>query len=136
MGSVVNHAAQALATNDMVDRRSDERVAVRDGIIASLGLTVLGPIVNISRGGLAFRYVASQRRSKESSTLTISVSDNTFTLGMMPYRLVWDVASPQSFSYGDIALRYCGVEFGELKDFQKLALRYFIKHYGVGTSEH
>jgi len=119
----------------MVERRTDQRFAVREGAIASLRLPVVGQIVNISHKGLAFRYVASKARSKESSTLSISLSDNTFTLGMIPFRVAWDKPSPQSFSFGNIAMRYCGVEFGELADYQRLALNYFIKQYSEGSSE-
>ena len=115
----------------LVERRSEQRFAVTEGAIASLNLTVMGQIVNISRGGLAFRYVASHERSKESTSLKISLSDTSFTLGMIPFEAVWDVAMPESFSCGDIALRCCGGIFGDLEDYQSLALDYFMEHYLV-----
>jgi hypothetical protein len=54
---------------------------------------------------------------------------------MIPFEAVWDVAMPQSFSYGNISLRYCGGVFGDLKDYQRLALDYFVKHHRAGSSE-
>jgi len=135
METVGNHAVHSTENKAMAERRADQRFAVRVGAIASLRLPVVGQIVNISRGGLTFRYVASKARSKESPTLSISLSDSTFTLAMIPFRVAWDKPSPQSFSFGDIALRYCGVEFGQLADYQKLALNHFIKHYREGSSE-
>ena len=135
METIGDHAGCSMENNALAERRADQRFAVRVGAIASLRLPVVGQIVNISRSGLAFRYVASKERSKESSTLSISLSDNTFTLAMIPFEVIWDLPSPRSFSFGDIALRYCGVVFGELVDYQRLALNYFIKHYREGACE-
>jgi hypothetical protein len=132
METLANHAVRSVENKVCVERRADQRFEVREGAIASLRLPVVGQIVNISYGGLAFRYVASHGRSKESASLSISLSDNTFNLAMMPFEVAWDVASPQSFSFGDIALRYCGVAFGDLVDYQRLALKYFVKHYRQG----
>ena len=135
METVGHQAIRSMENKALVERRADQRFAVRVGAVASLKLPVVGQIVNISRKGLAFRYVASKARSKESPTLSISLSDNTFTLAMIPFRVAWDKPSPQSFSFGDIALRYCGVAFGELADYQRIALHYFIKQYREGGSD-
>ena len=135
METVGNRVAHSMENRAMIERRADQRFAVREGAIASLRLPVVGQIVNISHKGLAFRYVASKARSTESPTLSISVSDNTFSLAMIPFRVTWDKPSPQSFSFGNIVLRYCGVEFGALADYQRLALNYFIKHYREGSPE-
>jgi hypothetical protein len=54
---------------------------------------------------------------------------------MIPFEALWDVAMPKSFSCGDISLRYCGGVFGDLEDFQRLALGYFVKQYRTDRSE-
>jgi hypothetical protein len=111
------------------ERRSHSRFEVQPGVISSLQLTVVGQTLNISWGGLVFQYVASRARSAEPCRLSISLTDRSFNLGMIPFKRVWDVATPDVFSYGTITSRYCGVAFGELLDFQILALQFLIQNY-------
>jgi hypothetical protein len=117
----------------VLERRSHKRFELREGAIASLYPTVIGEALNISPSGLAFRYVASGHLSKESCILTISTTDRTFTLGMIPVEVVWDVAVPERFTADAMSLRSCGVKFRHLEDFQEVALRYFIDNYVTGT---
>jgi hypothetical protein len=111
------------------ERRFHQRFEVHTGAVASSQLDVVGQIVNISETGLEFRYVASRERSKESMVLSIELTDHTFKLDQLPFKVAWDVAMPQSFSVGPISLRYCGVEFRNLTDDQRLALRHFIQNH-------
>ena len=46
-----------------------------------------------------------------------------------------DIEMPQSFSYGPISIRHCGVEFGDLTDAQKLSLRHFIQNHTMADPE-
>jgi hypothetical protein len=118
-----------------IERRCHERLEVQSGAIASPKMTVLGQIMNVSQGGLVFRYVASRKRSHESKTLNIALTDGSFRLEWIPFIVVWDVSMPQSYSCGGISLRYCGVRFGNLTDSQKLQLRYFVKNYTTAGRE-
>lgn len=115
--------------NMFVERRRHDRFKVQSGAIACPQLTVAGQIINVSHGGLVFRYVASRKRSHESSTLNIALTDGSFRLEWIPFIVAWDVPMPQSYSCGVISLRYCGVQFRDLADSQTLRLRYFIKNY-------
>jgi hypothetical protein len=117
------------------ERRFHQRVEAHSGAIASPQLEVVGQIVNISETGLAFRYVASRERSKESNVLSIELTDHTFRLDQLPFKVVWDFAMPDGFCIGPISLRYCGVEFGNLADDQRRALRYFIQNHTTVDSE-
>ena len=116
--------------NALLERRTQKRFELREGAIASLHPTVIGEVLNISRCGLAFQYVASRDRSTEWSVLTILTTDHTFNLGMIPVEVVRDVPMPESFTTGAISLRSCGLKFGHLEDYQEFALRYFIHNYG------
>jgi hypothetical protein len=111
------------------ERRFHQRFEAQSGAIASSQLDVIGQIVNMSETGLAFRYVASRERSKESTALSIELTDHTFKLDQLPFKVIWDVAMPNGFSIGPISLRYCGVEFVNLTDDQKRALRYFVGNH-------
>jgi len=117
-----------------VEQRRQERFEVQEGAFASLSpqFAVLGQIVNISKGGLAFRYVASRSRSKESNRLNVLLTDGSFSINKLPFDSIWDVAIPQDFSFGPITFRHCGVQFRQLETTQKLDLGYFIESYSIG----
>ena len=122
-------SALPIEAGAFVERRTSERFAVRGGAIASPLLTVVGQITDMSPEGLAFRYVARHQRSTESEVLSITLTDGTFQLNVIPYTVIWDVAEPKSFSCGSICMRHCGVQFGELMDYQEVALQFFVHHY-------
>jgi hypothetical protein len=128
MEAIANRITAPL-TKGGFERRFHQRFEANSGAIASTQLDVVGQIVNISETGLEFRYVASRERSKESTVLSIELTDHTFSLDQLPFKVAWDVAMPQGFSIGPISLRYCGVEFGNLADDQRRALRYFIQNH-------
>jgi len=113
------------------ERREHPRIEVQPGVISSLQYTVVGQTLDISRGGVRFQYVASRDCSSETCRLSISLVDRSFNLNMMPIRRVWDIAVPEMFAHEDITTRYCGVSFGELLDFQILALQFLIRNYTV-----
>ncbi|MBW2109761.1 MAG: PilZ domain-containing protein [Deltaproteobacteria bacterium] len=129
MQNVENRTVEFREGGAFLDRRTHDRFEARNGAFASPKLNVVGQIMNMSCGGLAFRYVASRARAKESSVLRIWLTDNSFNLSMVPFEVAWDVAAPGSFSCGEISMRYCGVRFGDLADYQEHALRYFRRHY-------
>jgi hypothetical protein len=119
-----------------IDRRRHRRFKARDGTLAALSFqfAVLGRIMDVSRGGLAFRYVASAVRSTESSKLNILLTDGSFCLDKVPFKTIWDLAIPREFSFGSITLRQCGVQFGRLTHGQQLDLGYFIRNFTVGEA--
>ena len=114
-----------------VERRNHERLKVQDGAFAmpSLQVAALGQITNISQGGLAFSYVGSQDRSRESSALKILFRDGSFSMHGVPAKTVWDRPMPGGHSLGLITQRECGVQFGELTDEQRFELKCFFKNF-------
>jgi hypothetical protein len=120
--------------HEQVERRKHRRFQTRDGALAALSFqfAVLGRIMDVSSGGLAFRYVASAVRSTESSKLNILLTDRSFCLDKVPFKSVWDLAIPGEFSSGSITLRQCGVKFGRLTHGQELGLGYFIRKCILG----
>ncbi|MBW2602183.1 MAG: hypothetical protein JRD47_09745 [Deltaproteobacteria bacterium] len=120
--------AQSVEKGLSLERRTNCRFEIQNGAMCSPQLTVVGQITDVSLGGLTFRYVASRDRSTETSVLSITLTNGTFQLDGIPFKVAWDVEMPQSFSCGPISLRRCGVEFGALMDSQKCDLEYFIRH--------
>jgi len=116
------------------ERRKHKRFRVQNGGLAALcpEFSIVGQIIDISAAGLAFRYVASEERSKESSRLSILLTDGSFCFEKIPFEAVWDTPMPREFSFGAITLRRCGVQFGELTNGQKLDLQYFMGRCSTG----
>jgi hypothetical protein len=122
---------------EQVERRVHRRFRVQDANFAVLSpeFCVLGQIVNISRSGLAFRYVASNARSHQYAQMKILKTDGSFSSDRIPFKTIWDCSTPQRFSFDSLTLRHCGVQFGELGDDQKFDLKYFIENYTTNKVE-
>ena len=123
--------------SQLEERREEKRFQVQDGAFAmlSLQLAILGQIENISRGGLAFRYVASQDRSTELSALNILLTDGSFSLKRVPIRTVWDHPVPRDYTQGLITVRYCGMRFDDWTNGQRSDLNYFIQNFTLERKE-
>jgi len=127
--------AQPVEKGLSLERRTHCRFEVQNGAMCSSQLTVVGQITDVSLGGLTFHYVASRERSAETSVLSITLTNGTFQLDRIPFKVAWDIEMPQSFSCGPISIRLCGVEFGDLTDTQKLGLRHFIQNHTTADPE-
>jgi hypothetical protein len=116
---------------ELVEGRQHRRFIVHNGGFAALynEFTALGQIIDISRSGLSFRYVASEARTYGSAELRILMTDGSFCFEKVPFKAIWDSAMPREFSSGAITLRHCGVQFGDLTHSQRVDLEYFIQSY-------
>jgi hypothetical protein len=70
-----------------VERREHDRFQIKDMGLASLGSSfdITGKILNISKLGLAFRYVTKDWRLSESGTLNILLLGGTWRLRNVPF---------------------------------------------------
>ena len=122
---------------ESAEPRKHRRFRFQDGNFAALspGFCMLGRIVDISRSGLAFRYVASSAGTHKCAKLKILKTDGSFSCDRIPFKTIWDSSTPQNFLLGSLPLRHCGVEFGKLGDDQKVDLKYFIENYTTDQVE-
>jgi hypothetical protein len=113
------------------ERREHQRLRLHDGAFATLSPhpLVAGQILNISKGGLSFRYIASRDHLKDASNLNILLTNGSFGLHNIPVKPVWDHATPDDFSSGLISTRHCAVRFGNLTDEQRSDLKNFFKNH-------
>lgn len=89
----------------------------------------LGQILDISRGGLAIRYIALQDQIQGSSELELFGSHrHVVHIGKIPCRVVYD-QELRSESRGLLKVRRCGVQFGELTGRQVEMLESFMASY-------
>lgn len=114
-----------------LERRDRQRFQPIDGAFALMGLRkmVVGRILNISESGFSFRYVASRQKVKGPRFVDIMMRGGSFHCYKIPCKTVWDRADMDEFSLGALALRSCGIQFGEMTDGQKSCLKYFIEKY-------
>jgi len=113
------------------ERRKHLRFKVQGNALAALRQTptVAGRLINISEGGLSFRYVASRQRSKECSHLNLLVDKSGAHFKSLPFTSVWDSAMPDAFSCGSISIRQCGVAFGQMMEAERQDLKAFIRNH-------
>jgi hypothetical protein len=119
-----------------IERRKHKRFKVQYGAFAVFQSNVkkLGQIIDISRGGLAFRYLANGERFKGSDELDILLADNYFHLEKIPFRTISDFGIASEIPYNSITTRRCGVRFGELGQGQISRIEYFIHNYTIAEA--
>ncbi len=120
------------------ERRKKRRYQVKKGAFAAVRplYEKIGRIINISQGGLAFRYMDIGNQEKGTRELDIFVISDAFRLDRIPAKIISDSDVPEKPSPGSLPLRHCRVEFGELNRDQAVQLDYSIRNYTLLSHEH
>jgi hypothetical protein len=123
-------------TQPSLERRESTRFQVQQGAFVALGpeYEKVGQIIDMSMGGLSFRYMAEYDVSTEAAELDIFMNDNGFYLKSVPFDTVSDCEPPENIPFSSIATRRCSVQFRELSPGQKSRLEAFIQHVAVGDA--
>jgi hypothetical protein len=116
-----------MSTERRADRRKHKRhrAQVSAFVDIRIGRIKVGKIVDISRGGLAFRYVDERERLKEQFELDMYFRDNDFRMEYVPVKTIWDRGSARELSFST-RTRLRGVQFGKLKQTQFSELERFL----------
>lgn len=116
-----------------VERRKHERFEIWDEAFVLLGpdSTKLGRIIDISMGGLAFSHVGRASPPSALFELDMFLVDSDFYLDKMPYEIISDTKIRDS-GFDSIAMRRCGVQFGNLTPSQISQLEQFIRSHTSG----
>jgi len=119
-----------------MERRTHRRFKVQEEAYAALnnGSLKIGQIQNISKGGLAFRYLANEKQSEGSYKAYIFKTDNDFFIENLLFNTISDVHIDLEIPSGTVSKRQCRGQFGELTQSQMLQLDYFIKDYTVSEA--
>ena len=121
-----------------MERREHKRFEVRSGAFAVLSTPEsrftkrVGQIIDISMGGLAFCYIATEEPSNGESELKIITTNNGFHLDRLPSRTVSDFETPDESPFTSISMRRSGLQFGRLTEEQISMLEHFILQHTVG----
>lgn len=106
------------------ERRQHKRYKVLTGVFAVNAK--FGQIIDISRGGLSFRYVEKKGWPKELFERGVLFGDDEFCLDDLHVKTVSDCVIANGLSSTQTIIRRCGIEFGDLNRKQKMDLEYFI----------
>lgn len=120
-----------MSTEKYVERRKYTRFRTRNGALIELRSQrgKLGEIIDISKGGLAFRYIDIGERPKGSFELDIFLKEAGFRLEKVPAKTISDSGTTKYFPFSSTKTRRQGVEFGELTQKQISQLEHFIRNY-------
>ena len=125
---------------EFAERRKHERFKVKNGAIAIISPSnVLATtqkhcqILNISKGGLALRYIIRDGESNESVELDVLfIQDICFTfLKSLPFKSVWTSHSASRSSISKLRIEQQGVEFGEMTPQQESQRDLFLQKYTI-----
>ena len=120
-----------IAKKSLVERRGTKKFKPKKGVFAVLTSDVsrLGPIKEISRGGLAFQYVDSGEPSRRSEEVEIFSTVHDFYLKKLPVRSVEDSEAGDTPAYSSLPMRELSIQFGKMTPVQLRLLDFFIRHY-------
>jgi hypothetical protein len=140
MGNLSRSKEKRLGMEQEINRRNYHRFQVRAGAIAALNDTKLGTITDISRAGLAFRYIdfgyEEEEELKELQEVSI-VNDAGFALHKIPCKVIMDDYSLPEYPFSSLRMNKCRLQFIRLTGEQQSQLDYFIANFAkrsVGES--
>ena len=117
---------------NVVERRRHNRFRVKDGasVVLRAHFLELGEIIDVSKGGLAFRYIPSQQPSNGLFQLAILLGDGSFYLADIPFMIISDFEINDN-PFRSLKISRCGVQFGKLTRSQVSEMEYFIQRYAT-----
>lgn len=119
---------------ERVERRKHQRFQVPSSAFAGIGsyFGKVGRILDLSMGGLAFRYIGLEEPNG-SSYLDIFMNDLDFYLRNVPFKTISDFPVITD-GLTTVTLRRRGVRFGKLTPPQRAALEDFIEEHAIGEA--
>lgn len=119
-----------------VERRQQPRFKVADGVFAAIvnHTGKLGQIRDISKSGLAFRYIDHGNAAGESNELKIIIGSGGVYLDKLPFTKVTDFEIKNENSFSFLKMRQIGLEFGKLTKQQLRRLEHFIQNHTIGEA--
>ncbi len=117
------------------EKRKHKRFEVKNLAIAvpNKPSSQVARIVNISKGGLAVRYLDQSNWLGNAKALDILVN-SSFFMTNVPVENVSDFKVENLVSFSIISERQCCMQFGSLSSEQAYQVDNFIAKYGAGSS--
>lgn len=113
--------------------KSGSMVLVHIAGVLGLGLSKsveLGPLINISQGGLMVQYIESRDRMRDAAELSISIPGHGIQIEKIPFDVVADFELA-SMPDGK-RIRNRNVKFGKLTPYQLFQVQSFLEKHVAG----
>lgn len=115
------------------ERRNHQRYQVKDGTLA-LNSTVLGPVLNISLGGMLFEYYSNDLGDENIVTLGFYAIDSEFLVTGLKCETIRDTVVNNSIGLLPLIRKQRAVEFLDPTSAQRMLLKRFIKMHSRGPT--
>jgi len=114
------------------ERRQFTRFRPKDGTMA-VNRHALGPVVNISMGGLSFRYTEDDEHKKLSDILGIFLGSDNILIDKLPTKRITDKLISRGSSFLKTSTRQRSIQFTDLSEKQCKSLKDFISNKTLET---
>ena len=115
-----------------LQRRKHQRFQLEDFTFVNLkseSAKDIGQLIDISNGGLSFRYFVGAKKPRNFSKLDIVLSGSDFAITGLPFRVIADTELTNGCQYSPIIFRRYCVQFEELTYNQNFKLCYFLSNH-------
>jgi hypothetical protein len=118
-------------TKKMIEQRKHKRFHVQNGTYAMLKYkpAMMGQITNMSRDGLAIRYIDGEQQLSDSSVLDIFMTENSFYIEKLQVKTISDREVTDKHSSDSNKVRQRGIQFEGLNPIQLFQLYYLLQNY-------
>ena len=117
------------------EQRAHLRYKAKEGALVIIkrhtNSPALGQIIDISRGGLSFKYLANGKFLKGKNKLDIFISGQGIKLKNISFKTIADITLNENISFSSIRMKRCGVQFEKLSPRNKSQLINFIRIHTV-----
>jgi len=116
-----------------VERRRNKRYKAVDGAYAAISPNShkLGQIIDISMGGLSFKYIDTSNDDKyenQSSDESVFLSSMGYYVGDLPFQVISDYEITNAPSFSSMKVRRRHVQFTDLSFKQLFDLDYYLRN--------
>lgn len=119
------------------ERRKHKRFNAKEGAYAAISPNSrkLGQIIDISMGGLSFKYIDTSDEQDIQSEQSIFLSSLGYYVGDLPFKTVEDYEITNYPSFSSMKLRKRRVQFKELSFKQLFDLDYYLRNNVEGRMD-
>ena len=117
-----------------VERRKNKRYKAIEGAYASISPNSqkLGQIIDISMGGVCFKYIDTSNDGQNDGTQqedSIFLSTVGYYIGDLPIKIVGDYAVTNAPSFSSMKVKKMHIQFTDLSVKQLFDLDYFLRDF-------
>lgn len=114
----------------IVERRKNKRYKAKEGAYAAISphSRRLGQIIDISMGGLSFKYIENNDEQEAKPERSIFLSSLGYYVGELPFKTIEDYEITNYPSFSSMKLRKRRVQFTELSFKQLFDLDFYLRN--------